>query len=375
MERARDAGRPFPLVLLDAMMPEVDGFHLAEQIRGRPGLAGATLMMLSSAGRPGEAAQCRELGLAACLTKPIKQSELLDTIMTTMDGAALDGEAPPVPGGVPLPPPPRPLRLLLAEDNAVNQRLAVRLLEKRGHAVTVVGNGRLAVDLLEETRRGGGRFDAVLMDVQMPEMDGFEATAAIREREEREGGHVPIVAMTAHAMKGDRERCLAAGMDGYVSKPLQPQDLFDLLDALVPDPEPSIKGSRRGNMGEATTGRAYSTGRRRWRGWRMTRSCSWNWPDCSWRRRRACWPRCARRWPPGTSPRLERAAHSLKGSASNIDAPETTAAASRPGNAGPRRGHRPGRACRRPAWRPPSSASRTELGRLMEGGQVENSDR
>ena len=123
----------------------------------------------------------------------------------------------------------RPLRLLLAEDNAVNQRLAVSLLEKRGHQVVVAGNGREALAALDD-----GPFDAVLMDVQMPEMDGFEATAAIRGRESATGGHTPIVAMTAHALKGDRERCLAAGMDAYVSKPLRPQELFDVLGGLLP---------------------------------------------------------------------------------------------------------------------------------------------
>ena len=182
MERAQDAGKPYALILLDAMMPGMDGFHLAEAIKHRPGLAGATMMMLSSAGQREDAARCRALGMAAYLTKPIKQSDLLDAIMTALDHAAHPalesgaGAHPALPAAL------RPLRLLLAEDNAVNQRLAVRLLEKRGHAVTVAANGRQAVEALEETR-GAGRFDAVLMDVQMPEMDGFEATAAIREGE------------------------------------------------------------------------------------------------------------------------------------------------------------------------------------------------
>ena len=185
MERARASGSPFPLVLLDAMMPDVDGFDLAERIRRRPGLAGATLMMLSSAGRPGEAAHCRDLGLAACLTKPVKQSELLDTIMNVLDVTPLPARAAPAetPRSAPGPAG-RPLRLLLAEDNAVNQRLAVRLLEKRGHAVTLMPPtaGRPLEAL------GQGPFDVVLMDVQMPEMDGFEATAAIRGLERGVGG-------------------------------------------------------------------------------------------------------------------------------------------------------------------------------------------
>jgi CheY-like chemotaxis protein len=229
LDRARDGRQPFALVLLDAMMPGMDGFTLAERIGRDPGLVGATLMMLSSAGQREDAARCRELGVATYLTKPVRQSTLLDAIMTAL---APSGSAEPAPS----PAEPtgwgtcaRPLRVLLAEDNAVNQRLAVRLLEKRGHRVTVVGTGRAAVDAL-----GRDSFDAVLMDVQMPEMDGLEATRVIRGREKATGGHVPVIAMTAHAMKGDREQCLAAGMDGYVSKPLKPEDLFAVLEGAVP---------------------------------------------------------------------------------------------------------------------------------------------
>jgi two-component system sensor histidine kinase/response regulator len=228
LERASGAGSPFALVLLDAMMPEMDGFTLAERIREGPGPAGPTLMMLSSANRREDAARCRELGVATYLTKPIRQSILLDAIMTALGSSAsvedhTAGAAVPA-GGLG----PRTLRLLLAEDNAVNQRLAVSLLEKQGHRVVVVGNGREALAALDV-----GPFDAVLMDVQMPEMDGFEATAAIRARESATGAHTPIVAMTAHALKGDRERCLEAGMDAYVSKPLRPQELFDVLARLA----------------------------------------------------------------------------------------------------------------------------------------------
>jgi CheY-like chemotaxis protein len=230
MEQAREAGSPFALVLLDAMMPEMDGFTLAGRIKQEPDLVVATLMMLSSADRRGDAARCRELGVAAYLTKPIRQSTLLDAIMTSLGPAAsAEGRAPraispPASGGAR-----RTLRLLLAEDNAVNQRLAVSLLEKRGHQVVVVGNGQDAVAAL-----GEGRFDAVLMDVQMPDMDGFEAAVAIRARDAVTGGHTTIVAMTAHALKGDRERCLAAGMDAYISKPLRPHELFEVLEGLVP---------------------------------------------------------------------------------------------------------------------------------------------
>jgi two-component system, sensor histidine kinase and response regulator len=229
LERARQAGSPFALVLLDAMMPEMDGFTLARRIKQEPHLVVATLMMLSSADRRGDAARCRELGMAAYLTKPIRQSTLLDAIMTSLGSAAsAASRAPHAAALAGSGEPRRTLRLLLAEDNAVNQRLAVSLLEKRGHQVVVVGNGRDAVTAVAE-----GRFDAVLMDVQMPEMDGFEAAAAIRALDAAAGGHTPIVAMTAHALKGDRERCLAAGMDAYVTKPLRPHELFEAVERLV----------------------------------------------------------------------------------------------------------------------------------------------
>ncbi|QDU21319.1 hybrid sensor histidine kinase/response regulator [Urbifossiella limnaea] len=224
LEAARE---PFALVLLDAMMPGMDGFDLAERIQRTPAVAGATLMMLSSAGLREDTARCRALGLAAYLTKPVRQSTLLDAIMTALgvEGAARPGTTPDAPGwGAAR----RPLRVLLAEDNAVNQKLAVRLLEKRGHRVVVVGNGREALAALQRER-----FDAVLMDVQMPEMDGFAATAAIRAQEREAGGHLPVIAMTAHAMKGDREHCLAEGMDRYVTKPLRPEDLFAALEGLA----------------------------------------------------------------------------------------------------------------------------------------------
>ena len=239
LEQAHGAGSPFALVLLDAMMPEMDGFTLAERIRRDPEPMGSTLMMLSSANRREDAARCRELGVSTYLTKPIRQSTLLDAIMTSLGAsasvedrtAALAGHPTPAGGR-------RTLRLLLAEDNAVNQRLAVSLLEKRGHQVVVAENGREALDALD-----GLPFDAVLMDVQMPEMDGFEATAAIRAREAVTGAHTPIIAMTAHALKGDRDRCLEAGMDAYVSKPLRPQELFEVLAGLVTAHDDASPGS------------------------------------------------------------------------------------------------------------------------------------
>jgi two-component system sensor histidine kinase/response regulator len=231
LDRALIAGTPFSLILLDAQMPEMDGFALAEQIFARPGLATATVMMLSSAGQRGDAARCREIGISAYLTKPIRPSELLHAM-----GLALQGRI--EPQGAHLvtrhtiresAPDSRPgLKILVAEDNPVNQQLAVRLLQKRGHTVVVAQDGQEALVALARDR-----FDLILMDVQMPGMGGFEATTAIRERERETGGRIPIVAMTARAMKGDREACLAAGMDAYVAKPISPKVLFDQIEALT----------------------------------------------------------------------------------------------------------------------------------------------
>jgi CheY-like chemotaxis protein len=170
----------------------------------------------------------------AYLTKPVKRGELLNALAAAAGAGSPDQGQPAAPrrGFAACE---RGLRLLLAEDNAVNQKLAVRLLEKRGHAVVVVGNGKEALRALfgEGGSGGPGPFDVVLLDVMMPEMDGLEATAAIRAREEGTGDHTPIIAMTAHAMKGDRERCLEVGMDGYISKPLQPGELFDTIERLA----------------------------------------------------------------------------------------------------------------------------------------------
>jgi CheY-like chemotaxis protein len=228
LQQAAEAGTPYALVLVDSIMPEVDGFALVQQIREDPRLATATLMMLTSGGRHGDAARCRELGVAAYLTKPIGQAELLNAILQVM--GRIPGTAEPSATLVTrhsVREHTKGLRILLAEDNLVNRTLAVRLLEKHGHAVEVALDGREAL-----TKYQAGRFELVLMDVQMPEMDGFEATAAIREMEETTGAHVPIVAMTAHALTGDRERCLAAGMDGYISKPFRVEELLKAMEAI-----------------------------------------------------------------------------------------------------------------------------------------------
>jgi PAS domain S-box-containing protein len=220
LEEAQAANAPFALMILDCHMPEMGGFELVEVIRQRPALAGTTILMLTSAGQRGAAAQGQELGIAAYLTKPVNQSQLVESIQTALGRKVAGGAAPaPITRGS-LRAGESKLRVLLAEDNAVNQKLALRLLERQGHSAVVVGTGRAALEALDEQE-----FDLVLMDVQMPDMDGLEATAAIREREKRNGKHVPIIAMTAHAMTGDQERCLAAGMDGYVAKPISGQVL------------------------------------------------------------------------------------------------------------------------------------------------------
>ncbi len=223
---AYESGDPYPLILTDMHMPEMDGFTLIERIRQNPVLNAATIMMLTSAGQRGDAARCQELGVAAYLLKPVRQSELREAIARVL-GAGSQSKGAPLITRYSLQDAREssiPLRVLLAEDNAVNQRLAARLLQKRGHRVTIAGNGRGALEAFEKHA-----FDMILMDVQMPEMDGYEATEAIRKLEKHGGAQVTIIALTAHAMSGDRERCLAAGMDGYLTKPIRPSELDEVL--------------------------------------------------------------------------------------------------------------------------------------------------
>ena len=247
MEAAERAKRPYPLVLLDASMPVMDGFDLAAKIQQSPRLAGASIMMLSSGARPGDRARCFELGISAYLTKPVKQSDLMDTIVgvfASRTGGRKERprkEARPPEAG-------RRLRVLVAEDNAVNQQVAVGMLERAGHEAIVAENGREALALLEKEA-----FDVVLMDVQMPEMDGIETTGAIRERERATGGHLPIVALTAHAMKGDAERCLAAGMDAYLAKPLQPRELVSAIASALGSASPGPAAPADGASGPLPT--------------------------------------------------------------------------------------------------------------------------
>ena len=224
LEAAKKAGHAFPAVLLDALMPNIDGFQVLERIQADPALAGAVIMLLSGNRHLVDTERCRQLGVRQCLTKPVGQSELLDAILLALGLGVVEKQLIESSVRPPEKPKGRPLNILLSEDNPVNQKLAIRVLEKAGHRVTLAGTGREAVTAWENAGIPG--FDVVLMDIQMPEMDGMEATAEIRNREKSSGRHVPILAMTAHAMRGDKERCLASGMDGYISKPIQPAGLF-----------------------------------------------------------------------------------------------------------------------------------------------------
>ncbi|MBN2473975.1 MAG: response regulator [Pirellulales bacterium] len=227
MYGAQAAGKPCRLVLTDANMPNVDGFALAEKIKRDPQLGSTVIMMLTSGDRPGDVVRCEQLGIASYLLKPIKQSELFDAIVVALGVASPaeeDWEAIASEGAATT----HPLRILLAEDSLVGQKLALGLLQKQGHSVFIANNGIEALAAWESQQ-----FDVALMDVQMPEMDGLEAVAIIRSREKQTGAHLPIIAMTAHAMRGDRQRCLDAGMDEYIAKPIRARRLFETIAAVA----------------------------------------------------------------------------------------------------------------------------------------------
>ena len=228
--RAADAGDPFRIVLADCHMPDMNGFQLVDRLRQNLIFAVPTIMMLTSNDYQDGAKRCREIGVSAHLMKPVAQAELLSALKSVLrgeqpavsrteaEGAAVDYSRSKS----------RSLKILLAEDNLINQMLAMRLLDKLGHRVVVANNGREALDALEAQR-----FDLILMDVQMPEMDGFTATGAIRAKEEATETRTPIVALTAHAMAGDRERCLQAGMDDYIVKPIDPVLLRETIERVT----------------------------------------------------------------------------------------------------------------------------------------------
>ncbi len=228
MERAVAAGEPYRLMLLDLMMPEMDGFELARRVRMNTDYADCALILASSAVRPGDAARCRELGIERYMTKPVIQSDLLEAILDVLSARVVDEVFAATPATEP-PDARQALKILLAEDSRVNQQVAIGLLQLKGHDVVVAPDGHEALAAFQEQA-----FDVVLMDVQMPELDGIEATRRIRQREQGSGKHTPIIAMTANAMKGDREHCLEAGMDGYLAKPIDAHRLYEAIDKVVP---------------------------------------------------------------------------------------------------------------------------------------------
>ncbi len=237
LEYAHSQGTPFPLVLLDSQMPGMSGFEVAEHLREKPHLGHAMVIMLTSAGLRGEGARCRALGIRAYLPKPARRADLLEAMKLILSTPAASGDARDSGDAAvglvtvhTLRERRTQLRVLVAEDNPVNQMLARRLLEKRGHTVVIAENGRVALDALEHDA-----FDLILMDVQMPVLGGLEAAACIRERERIAGcvARVPIIALTANAMAGDRERCIESGMDEYLTKPIQARDLFATMERVM----------------------------------------------------------------------------------------------------------------------------------------------
>jgi CheY-like chemotaxis protein len=239
LKRAAEMGEPFRLVLLDCMMPDMDGFELAEHIRADRTLDDCVMIMASSGASPNHAERCREFRIARYMLKPVVQSELLQAIVDLLaQGQEPDLPSDPDPSGQSKP----RLNILLVEDGLVNQKVAMGML--KDHDVVLAENGQEAIEQLQDRA-----FDLVLMDVQMPVMDGLEATARIREQEVDTERHIPIIAMTASAMKGDRERCLEAGMDGYISKPVTKKDLAELVRRYASgrdaggEPQPHSAGS------------------------------------------------------------------------------------------------------------------------------------
>ncbi|HXO89052.1 MAG TPA: response regulator [Candidatus Acidoferrales bacterium] len=322
--RAQLAGSPVRLVITDMQMPHMNGFELCETIRRSSDFGGVAILVLSSSIGQGEAARCRELGIGGHLAKPIQPSELLDAVLAVVSKSAAPQQAPRTIRSAPQPAR-KKLRILLAEDNAVNRKLTVGLLEKRGHTVIVAENGRQAINALEREN-----VDLVLMDIQMPVMDGLEAIHAIRAKEQGGPTHLPIVALTAHAMKGDRERCLAAGADDYVTKPIRLEDLLAAMDRATtthpsaPDPEPTPSPTPVDNVRSGLPGIDLTLALERVEGDRelfddIAQLFAQECPGLieSIRRAHAA----------GDLPLLERLAHTLRGAASNVAAMRVTEAA------------------------------------------------
>ncbi len=323
LEESLHADQPFAVVLLDGHMPDMDGFSVADRISHDRRYAGIKLVMLTSAGQPEDVARCRKLGISAHLTKPIKQSELFDVIVTAIGQPVV--ESPRASHrGKKAQPAQRTLQVLIAEDNQVNQLVATRIFQKLGHQVTVVSNGREALSAAQ-----AGMFDLIAMDVQMPEMNGLDAASAIRSWEKSAGRHIPIMAMTAHAMKGDRERCLAAGMDGYTSKPIRIAEIERAIAQLISPPKPAkgpiSEGSHRDDVIDYAALLAGVDGDRRV----LREIVRLFLADCPQRLSEIT--EAIRR---GDAGALGRAAHTLKGSLGNFAAHKAFAACRRLENMG-----------------------------------------
>jgi CheY-like chemotaxis protein len=227
LDHARIDGTPFAIAILDGRMPDMDSFTLAEKIKRNEQFAGTGVILFTSAGLRGDATRCRDLGIKAYLPKPVAPADLLDALRRILGQPSTAPDSTSLLTRHSLRKACRQLKMLLAEDNAIDRTLAVRLLEKRGYTVETVESGKAVLDALSRQA-----FDVILMDIQMPEMDGLQATVTIRDHERITGHRVPIIAMTAYAMSGDKERCLAAGMDRYVPKPLNVQHLYQTIDEL-----------------------------------------------------------------------------------------------------------------------------------------------
>ena len=229
LRQAAREGHPYGLAILDLQMPDMDGLALAGAIRSDPAIRSIPIVLLTSWGQPGEVEAARAAGIAGYLAKPVRAGHLLECVARALAPA---GTAPALAARRSPPPPPQPSvvrgRILVAEDNAVNQRLIVRLLEKRGYRADVAADGREAILAIAQAP-----YDLILMDCQMPEMDGFEATQSIRRTERGTERHIPIIALTANALAGDRDRCLAAGMDDYLTKPIKADDLYAAIERLL----------------------------------------------------------------------------------------------------------------------------------------------
>jgi PAS domain S-box-containing protein len=244
LEESKRARNPYAVILLDSQMPDVDGFAVAEFIKRDPELAGSVILMLTSGGQHGDAARCRQLGIAGYLMKPVKQSEIREAILLAI-GAPSGASSLPLVTRHSLREERKRLRILLAEDNPVNQALMTRLLEKRGHMVEVVATGSQALRALGNGATGG--FDFILLDVLMPEMKGEECIALIRAKEKGSSSRVPIIALAGHAMRGERKRLMALGVDAFLSKPIQAQQLLDTIEGILSVPAAAGPGQLPGN--------------------------------------------------------------------------------------------------------------------------------